>query len=301
MNSIEDLNAPPPPPPLDVASLLELSEPQPRVNWFWYGLLLFLLLVVMSTFGSAYSAAARQALELISALVLFGLMGLVAFMTSFTVRKYRAQQQTLEAVEELMQLRRWEEAGMSLQMYLSQPSYSPRLRAQALVYLASLLARHHRFEDAIAVQNYLLEHELLDDGGSYSVRLGRAMAMLHADHLVDADRAFSDLRRHGGSEHSGGLALLEIYRDVKTGHPAEAIEIFSSRLELIRQQLGHRVADAYALAARAFDLLGRDTEAQAEFERATLLSPAPELVRRYPELSKLIDKYVSAHAPTESI
>jgi tetratricopeptide (TPR) repeat protein len=228
-------------------------------------------------------------------------MGLIAFMTSFTVRKFRVQQQTVEAIEELMQLRRWEEAGITLQIFLSQPSYSPRLRAQALVYFASLLARHHRYEDAIAVQNYLLENELVDESSSYGIRLGRAMAMLHEDHLVDADRALSDLRRHGGSERSGGLALLEIYRDVKTGHPAEAIELFAQRLPLMQEQLGHRVADAHALVARAFDMLARDSEAKAEYERATLLSPAPELLRRYPELAKLAEKYQPAAAPTEAM
>ena len=129
MSSPDGTMSPPsPPPPLDVATLLELSETQPRVNWFWYGLGLFMLLVAMSTFGSAYSATARQAIELLSVLVLIGLMALIAFMTSFTVRKFRVQQETVEAIEELMQLRRWEEAGMSLQMFLSQPSYSPRLR-----------------------------------------------------------------------------------------------------------------------------------------------------------------------------
>jgi tetratricopeptide (TPR) repeat protein len=290
-----------PPPPLDVATLLELSEAQPRVNWFWYGLGLFMLLVTMSTFGSAYSPGMRQVIELLSVLVLFGLMGVIALVTSFTVRRYRAQQQTVDAIEELMQLRRWEEAGMALQIFLSQPASSPRLRAQALVYLSSLLARHHRYEDAIAVQTYLLDHELVDESSSYGVRLGRAMAMLHEDHLVDADRALSDLRRHGGAERSGGLALLEIYRDVKTGHPAEAIELFSQRLGLMRQQLGHRVADAHALVARANDMLGRDAEAQAEYERATLLSPVNELLRRYPELGKLAEKYHAAAAPTEGM
>jgi tetratricopeptide (TPR) repeat protein len=290
-----------PPPPLDVATLLELSEAQPRVNWFWYGLGTFMLLVALSTIGSAYSPGIRQAIEILSVLVLFGLMGTITAMTMFTVRKYRAQQQTVDAIEELMQLRRWEEAGMALQMFLSHPAHSPRLRAQALVYLASLLARHHRYEDAIAVQTYLLDNELVDEASSYGVRLGRAMAMLHEDHLVDADRALSDLRRHGGTERSGGLALLEIYRDVKTGHPMEAIDLFAQRLPLMRQQLGHRVADAHALVARANDMLGRDAEAQQEYERATLLSPASELLRRYPELGKLAEKYRAATAPGEAM
>src|SRR5205085_555187 len=122
----------------------------------------------------------------------------------FSVREHRAQQQTVEAIEELLQLRRWDQAGMALQIFLSTPARSPRVRAQALVYLASLLARHHRFEDAIAVQDYLLDHELV-------------------------------------------------------------------------------------------------AEAQAAYERATLLSPVSELHRRYPEVAKLAEKYTPAPAPVEAI
>jgi len=67
----------------------------------------------------------------------------------------------------------------------------------------------------------------------------------------------------------------------------------------MRDQLGHRVADAYALAARAYDLMGRDTEAQGHYEKATLLSPVEELQRRYPEVAPLAEKYQPARAPAE--
>jgi tetratricopeptide (TPR) repeat protein len=290
-----------PPPPLDVVTLLESSEAHPRVGGFWYGLGGVLLLIVLSSLGSSLSPDLSAAIEVLSILVLFGLMGLVTVVTMSSVAHYRGQQQAVEAIEELMQLRRWEEAGVALQIFLSQPARTPRLRTQALVYFASLLARHHRFSDAILVQNYLIENHLLDEASSYGVRLGRAMAMLHEDHLVDADRALSDLRRHGGTERSGGLALLEIYRDVKTGHPNEAIEIFAERLPIMQQQLGHRVADAHALVARAYQMLDREDEARAAFERATLLSPATELMRRYPEVMKVAEKYPAATVPAEAM
>lgn len=288
-----------PPPFLDVPALLELSQPQPRVNWFWYAAAFFGMVVVGSTMATRRSPQLHQAVELLSLLVLIGLMAAMTMATMFTVRQHRAHQQAVEGIEELIQLRRWDQAGMALQHYLSAPARSSRTRSQALVYLTSLLARHHRFEDAIAVQNYLLENELVDDTTAYGLRLGRAMAMLHEDHLVDADRAISDLRRGGASQQSGGLALVEIYRDVKTGHPEEALELFTQRLPLLQQQLGHRVADAHALVARAYDLLGRDAEAQAAYERATLLSPVAELHRRYPEVARLAAKYQPALAPAE--
>jgi tetratricopeptide (TPR) repeat protein len=104
----------------------------------------------------------------------------------------------------------------------------------------------------------------------------------------------------GAGVESAGLALVEIYRDVITGHPNEAIAIFEERLPVLRDQLGHRVADAYALAARAYDLLGRTVEAQAAYAKATVLSPLTELHRRYPELEKLAGRYQPSPAPPEA-
>jgi hypothetical protein len=147
------------------------------------------------------------------------------------------------------------------------------------------------------VQEYILEHVHLDPESAFGLRLGRAMALLREERLFDADRAISDLRRGVPGRESGGLALVEIYRDVKTGHPAEAIEMFEAKLGVMRDQLGHRVGDAYALAARAYDLLGREEEAKQAFGRGTLLAPVGELTRRYPELAGMVEKYPPAAAP----
>jgi tetratricopeptide (TPR) repeat protein len=190
-----------------------------------------------------------------------------------------------------------------------------------LIFLTAVLARYNRFEDAIAVQDYLLQTMPLDGGTAHGLRLARVMAMLREDHLFDADRAINELRRQvsragrardqavaqlAGTEPqepqdpqslSAGLALIEIYRDVKTGHPAEAVELFEQTLPTLREQLGHRVADAWVLLARAYDMLGRDAEAAAAYQKATLLQPAVELHRRYPETASLADKYPPATAP----
>jgi hypothetical protein len=136
---------------------------------------------------------------------------------------------------------------------------------------------------------------------AYGVRLGRAFAMLRDDHLFDADRAISELRRQPGASDSGGLALVEIFRDVKTGHPDEAIDLFETRLPALRDQLGHRVADAYALASRAYDLRGRDAEARDCWAKATLLAPPGELLRRYPDVKNVADKCAPSFAPAGAI
>ncbi len=151
----------------------------------------------------------------------------------------------------------------------------------------------------MTVHNYVLNEIPLDDATDHAVRLSRAMSLLREDNLLDADRAIAELRRASRGMESAGLALVEIYRDVKTGHPAEAIEMFENRLAVMQKQLGHRVADAWALAARAYDLLGRAADAKGAFENATLLTPLAEIVRRYPETEPLSKTYVPAPAPAE--
>jgi tetratricopeptide (TPR) repeat protein len=287
-----------PPPFLDVPMLLENSRPVQRINYFWVVLGIMGLMVAFGAMGGS-DKAAHKVSQVLTGLVLLGMIVASGTASFLTLRRLRAQQQTIEAIEEMVQLRRWEPAGILLDRFLSTPVRSPRMWASALVQLAAVLCRHHRFEDAITVQNFIIENELLDDQSDYFMRMSRAMAMLREDHLVDADRAIGDLRRRGPAGGSGGLALVEMFRDVKTGHPQEAIDLFAKFLPSMRQQLGHRVADAHALVARAYDMLGDDAQAKAAYERATLLSPAAELQRRYPELVKLAEKYPAAPAPKE--
>jgi tetratricopeptide (TPR) repeat protein len=290
-----------PPPFLDVNRLLESSRPVQRFNWISYAACTFLVVTVIGLFQGSQSSPFFKMLQLSMSVMVLPTLIAAAVMSVANVRRFRAQARTLEAIEEMMQLRRWEPAGMLLDRFLSMPVRTGGLWAQALVDLASLLSRHHRFEDAISVQTFVIDNELLDDQSDFLVRLSRAMAMLREDHLVDADRAISDLRRRDPDRQSGGLALLEIFRDVKTGHPDEAISLFAKHLSQMQQQLGHRVADAHALVARAYDLLGKDSEARAAYERATLMAPISEIQRRYPELVKLAEKYPPAIAPPEII
>jgi len=282
---------------LDVPALLESSEPRPRVPWLWYGAAGFGVMMILSLFEKR-SPQAQQAFEVISGFILFTLMALVAVVGVYSVRQVKAAQQAIENVAELIQLRRWPQAAILVGDTLSRPARSRQLQAQALAYLASVLVRYHRYEDSIAVLNHLLESGFLDEQTTVGLRLSRAMAMLHEDHLFDADRAINDLRRSPASG-SAGLALVEIYRDVKTGHPDDAINTFEQKKTVIRDQLGHRMADAYGLCAKAFDLKDRKTEAAEAWKNATLLAPVTELLRRYPELEKLAGRYAVAPSPPE--
>ena len=210
----------------------------------------------------------------------------------------RAEQQAVQSVAEMVQLRLWQQAAEGVQRLLSQPARSPQLRGGICFICRRSWRAYHRFDDAIAVQNHLLESDWVNPATAHGLKLGRAMGMLHEDHLFDADRAISDLKRTGPSE-SASTALVEMYRDVKTGHPESAIRTFEDKLPALRTQMGHRLGDAYALVARAYDLLGRQTEAADAFRRSTLLAPLSDLCRRYPEVNKLVGRYTPSMAPPE--
>jgi Ca2+/Na+ antiporter len=327
------------PPFLDAATLIEASMPERRMGWMRYSFGIFLLIVVSSMYISNRASEYAGAVQVVSSLLMLVLVTAMAAYTFFSVRGQRGEQQQLETVEELIQLRRWPQAGIAVQGLLSEPARTPWGRVQGLIYLSGILARYHRFTDAISVQDYLLEHVNLDGSTAHSLQLGRAMAMLREDHLFDADQAISELRRQAirASEKreekdeedesanvaapmnapleagwkplltmsgktprthgSAGLALVEMYRDVKTGHPVEAEATFNEKLPILRQQLGHRLGDAYVLVARAYDLLNRAADAAGMYEKATLLAPAAELHRRYPEVAVLGSKYSAAAAP----
>lgn len=283
---------------LDVPSLLERSMPRARAAGLWYVGGSFLLVLLLTSFVGRAAGNAR-AVEAVAAFAMLLLIFAMGILTWLAARSIQAEQTALEAVTELVQLRRWDQAGMVLDGMLSRPARSPLARMQALVFLAVVLARYHRFADSIAVYEYILEHYSVDEATAHGLRLGRAMALLREDRLFDADRAISELRRGNSQETSAGLALIEIYRDVKTGHPQEAIDLFAQRRGIVGQQLGHRLADVLALAARAHDLLGHADEAARLYHDATLLTPPDELQRRYPELSALAGKYPAAEMPAE--
>src|SRR5439155_18242209 len=158
------------------------------------------------------------AVDLFSKLAMAVVIAGVAIATSFLFRRQRDEIRQLESLEELIQLRRWPDASALARQILSRPTRTPQARAQALILLSSVLARYQRFEDAIAVHTHLLETINFDPGTAHGIRLGRAMAMLREDHLVDADGAISELRRTAPDRESAGLALVQLYRDVKTGH-----------------------------------------------------------------------------------
>jgi len=292
MNPMPNMN-PVPPTFLDARTLLEASQPRPRVWRFGYGLGLMAILLI----GLMLAGQNQQAVSTLSTMGMGLILGLIVITNNLALRANRLEYARLQSAEELLHLRHWPQAAMLLQAMLSRPFRSMGARFQALFYFTGALARYHRFDDVIAISDYLIESLPREEPAVHAVKLSRGMALLREDRLFDADRAIMDLRRSSQSAESGGLALLELYRDVKTGHAADAIKMFDKRRDAIRNQLGHRTADAHVLFAQASHMLGKHAEAAAAYEAATLLAPAIELHRRYPETLDLASAYPAAAAP----
>jgi len=283
----------------DVNTLLEVSQPKARLSWGTYGLVTMVLLVLFSSMTSGNNPQVQQGVQTVTTVAMFGVLMGVFVLSAASARALRREQTQLLAAKELVQLRHWPQAAVLLQSLLSRPTRTQQGRIQALLSLSSVLTRFHRFDDVITIDEYLLSNVSMDEATAASIQLTRAMAMLREDRLLDADRAISELRRNAVPAAAGALVLVQLYRDVKTGHPREAIDLFQAKFDLLRQQLGHRLADAYALLAAAHDLLQEKDQAAAAYAKATLLAPPAELLRRYPEVSVVAQKYPPTFAPPE--
>lgn len=284
---------------LEPGELIERSQPTAQNEWFWAVGGTLMVLVLVASWAGSQTPELRPAVNALTGMMLIGAALGMGLYTWRVAQSRNEEMRRLEYVEELLQLRRWPEAAVVLQRMLSEPMRTPQARIQALVYLASVLGRYQRYQDAVTVQEYLLAHVAMDDSASHALRCARAMGMLHEDRLVDADRAINELRRSGAAPSSAGLALVELYRDVKTGHPAEAIQTFRDRLPQMRKQLGHRVGEAWALAARAYDMVGQTQLAAEAYASASALAPIADISTRYAEVAALTGRYPAMVAPAE--
>ena len=310
----QTLQPPTAPAPLHtVADLLDLSRPKPAFRHAGRIVVAAWALVLVATLLRLSESAQAGFIGLA---LLVSVAGAVLLWTM--ARAHQAEKSELDRLEDAVALKHLATAGPRVESIMSHPMRSLDHRLRAMLLLASVLGRQGRFEDALAVYDELVDREGIAGPGGAMVKIGRAMAMLHTDHLYDADRAINELRRlidRGGigmemlaiddslpappadATAIASLRLVELYRDLKTGHLSEAVELFNTHLPQFRQGLGHRVAETHALVAIAFDQLHHPDEARQHFADATALQPMIELVGRYPELRPLVEKYPVTQAP----
>src|SRR6478672_83740 len=140
------MTEPPVMPFLDVQMLLERSQPGRSHARGLYLLGLFFLVVLTSAFFSSQGPTAAAVVRGLSALAMMGVMGGLFIYSWHISRAHKAEQLQLEAIEELVTLRRWPQAAMVIETLLMQPTRTQQTRIQALIYLAGVLSRYHRFD-----------------------------------------------------------------------------------------------------------------------------------------------------------
>src|SRR5262245_14956030 len=96
---------------LDVPTLLESSQPQPRGNWMWFGVGIFFVVVVFSTWAGSHMPELQPLIKVFSALMFMGVIVMLSVFTLMTVKSQRERMEQLESVEEMIQLRRWPDAA----------------------------------------------------------------------------------------------------------------------------------------------------------------------------------------------
>src|SRR4029077_3692829 len=105
---------------LDVQALLESSLPKQRVAWFGYAMGGLLLIALASAYVTTQSPQLEGVVDQVSKLAFLAIMGAMAGLMAWTVRRQRAEMKRIESLEEFVQLRNWPEAAASAQQILSQ-------------------------------------------------------------------------------------------------------------------------------------------------------------------------------------
>ena len=216
------------------------------------------------------------------------------------VRRRLAREATrAAAVRDACRLRQWPAALAAAADLLSGPVASPAARLESLVLLSVVLTRYHKFDDADALAEALLER--IDGPATPMLRGLQAYGRLRTGRLLDADTALRGLRRDLNALGSAApdearalLALTEMYRDVQTNHHDEALDLFDKERGRVRDAAGDRVADFHALAAVARHARGEAGVAGRLWREATLLVPEAELRRRFPEVRPVAEAYQAA-------
>lgn len=264
-----------------VPRLLETSEPRRSVGvtapLFLAGIIIATMLTIQGKGGWVQAVLPG----------VFAGMIIFSVINSMRMAKVtRKEQEGLRLSDEAIRLGRWDEAQRQLLGMLSMPFQRVQTRYQALLFLSSLLSRRERHEENLKLQEYLLSTAQMPQPIAFSLRCARAYGLLREERLTDAYEAIGQLRREDGS--SAMLNLLEIYRLVKMGHRDDAMKLFEQKRGQMTRQLGHRVADAWALAGVAAKNSGKLEEAASFRRKALLLGNAQEITRRFPECGSLL-------------
>jgi len=280
--------------------VMRQSLPRPGVRWERYAVLGYFFVGAM--------LFALLPFAIVFFLLCLGGLSLFSVLLRASMTRASLESERLRVIDELIRLRRWTEAAAGLRNTMSQPLLSDQHWLTALGHWATLRLRYHEFEPASEILRRMLgemparfPHPIFVGPVGVALRIKLASTHLYTDQLVDFDNELSKIRRQireienpqeptatstsTANELRCELVALELYRDVVTHHPEEAIALYEQSREKLRDTLCHRFAGPMALAAHAYRVQGDRARAGKMFADACLLMPEVELRRLYPALS----------------
>lgn len=273
--------------------LLESSKPQGQRS-----LLMPLFLMGMLLAAVYLLRGGNPLLEGLIPVVFAGSIVVAVLHTARIARRQQREKDAVRVIDESIRLGQWETADAVTTQLLEKPVMLPQVRVQALIYLGAILVRQGQYQQVLDLYDHLLGTMAFPPQIAVSLKCVRVYAMLRGEFLSDAYQAIVQLKR----EAPGGLAmlsLLELYRLVKMGHPADALELFGQSQTQMAAQLGHRSCDGWALAAAAAMALGREQDAEGYARNAGLLGDVREIAKRFPECKAIVDRIWPAEAQVQ--
>jgi len=275
-----------------VQSLITASQPRTRI---WQGPMLILLgLSVLLGAVWAGAGVGRTGEMLRWLLPQWVIVAFVLVLYLQWRRRKRLEQRLAEAME-AVRLQEWPRAEALLRYFLAQPIRRSTLRTQALLALAAVTEASHAHE----ATEHICRHILATGAGTavqqHLACVGLAGALLRTGQITDAVELVDRLTRQTLPDSlRAQVEVLALFREVMMGHPDLGAAKADERAELFRTHLGTHAGYGYGLLAAAFHALDQPERARMYWHKATLLIPAEQLVNRFGELRKIINRYPAA-------
>jgi hypothetical protein len=249
-----------------------------------------ILTLLMSLMGSRW--AVPNAVELTLPPVV-----LLVFLTTgwLAGRRRRNRRDALSAAWEHVQFEDSQAAQVELRKILRRPIYLPSDRGQAFLTLAAVCEQLARFESAGYVYESMLLQRVGDISQLQEAQIKLAGAKVRSDELTDAVTLIGRLAQIPlPPPFKAMFDLVRLFQRIFMGHYEDAIQDMDELRPLFRRQLSTRAGLGYGLFAGAMHRLGRGVEAARLWHDATVLVRPEKLVKEYPLLRDVSEKYPAA-------
>jgi len=292
---------------LNLTDLIHNSQPYRRLTKISIFILIGLALLVWSLIIDPGSERGR----LISLFLVWAILVSLGLATVISAARRQGLTKWSRQASDLCLLERWPEAIKPLQRLLGKPVASMQIRYQGLLELAGVAEHTGRLDQANEIYQAIAQEQPSGLLGNLAL-VGKAIVLLKLDQLADADTIIRQLEIGAEARSLKALVMLaRLYQQIKTGHYSEALEKESHKCELARVGLSTKAAYVYALLSLAHkrrarlpkanesankDQVEDDTQAELNWQRATMLLRPDKLVEKFPELAQLDSTYSSVAA-----